>query len=89
MVAQRAVGLPVRGLALLNAVRPLTIDAQVYRFDANGCAKTRWVLSTGDSWYHSSTGAQQSGWLTLGAVTYYLDQQPVRWPPAGSLNGGA
>ena len=48
----------------------LTIDAQVYRFDANGCAKTGWVLD-GDSWYyHSSTGAQQSGWLTLGTDTY-------------------
>ena len=34
----------------------LTIDAQVYRFGANGCAKTGWVLD-GDSWYyHSSTG---------------------------------
>ena len=60
----------------------LTIDAQVYRFGANGCAKTGWVLD-GDSWYyHSSTGAQQSGWLTLGTDTYYLD------PTTGAMATG-
>ena len=67
----------------------LTIDAQVYRFDANGCAKTGWVLD-GDSWYyHSSTGAQQSGWLTLGTDTYYLDPTTGAMATGWITDGGA
>lgn len=67
----------------------LTIDAQVYRFDANGCAKTGWVLD-GDSWYyHSSTGAQQSGWLTLGTDTYYLDPTTGAMATGWFTDGGA
>ena len=67
----------------------LTIDAQVYRFDANGCAKTGWVLD-GDSWYyHSSTGAQQSGWLTLGTDTYYLDPTTGAMATGWIIDGGA
>lgn len=67
----------------------LTIDAQVYRFGANGCAKTGWVLD-GDSWYyHSSTGAQQSGWLTLGTDTYYLDPTTGAMATGWITDGGA
>ena len=67
----------------------LTIDAQVYRFGANGCAKTGWVLD-GDSWYyHSSTGAQQSGWLTLGTDTYYLDPTTGAMATGWFTDGGA
>lgn len=67
----------------------LTIDAQVYRFGANGCAKTGWVLD-GDSWYyHSSTGAQQSGWLTLGTDMYYLDPTTGAMATGWFTDGGA